>query len=103
MVAMLANLIWHLCARVTNKPQQPPKTDEDVPPTEEQTGSDDKQNNQSTQTTHVEPETLISLRRQIKQLEAQNVTHTLVPCKVCAHDLGQDLYEEAEAESAAGT
>ena len=74
MVTMLTNLIWYLCTRVANKPQEPPRTDEDVPTTEEQTGSDNKQNDQNTQTTHVEPETLISLRRQIKQLEAQN-TH----------------------------
>ena len=74
MLAMLANLFWHICARVTKKSPQPPSTDETKPQQEETTGTKDMQNDQGTQTEHVKPETLISLRRREKELEAQN-TH----------------------------
>ena len=74
MVAMLANLIWHLCARVTKQSPSPqlPRSDETNPQQEETTDTTPMQRDQSTQTEQVKPETLISLRRREKELEAQN-------------------------------
>ena len=188
MIALLANLIWHLCTKATKKATRPSQSTTTDPQEEEEdeTQEEEQPFRQGTQTEYCNLDTLISLRRRQKELEAQvthlqsklqqaenrlldqqacfekdfkrykghqeiqmetmrlryidevkvrarnhlrfainanihhtnhgsswhssfqcaqqrtaNIVHTLVPCKVCAHDLGQDLYEEEAAQAPA--